>query len=372
MTSQAKRTPLYEVHVALGARMIEFGGWLMPVQYTSIIEEHRGVRSRAGIFDLSHMGEIEISGPHALDLVQWVTTNDASKLEVGQAQYSTMCKPDGGIVDDLLVYRLPDRYFLVVNAANAAKDFQWIQSQRAQRGHWRVHIQDLTDATALIAVQGPRSQEILQPLAELDLESLGYYRSAVGTVAGHPQVLVSRTGYTGEDGFELFLPAEKAVSLWDAIMRAGREAGLVPVGLGARDTLRLEACMALYGNDIDETTNPIEAGLARWVRLDKGDFVGWEALARVQQEGPSRKLVGFRMVDPGIPRHGYDIYAMGTKVGYVTSGSYSPTLDANIGLGYVPTALSEPGNRIEIGIRGRLAAAEVVPTPFYRRPRKQR
>jgi aminomethyltransferase len=372
MATQAKRTPLYDVHVALGARMIEFGGWLMPVQYTSIIEEHRAVRSRAGIFDLSHMGEIEVSGPDALSLVQWVTTNDASRLDLGQAQYSLLCRPDGGIVDDLLVYRLPDRYLLVVNAANASKDLAWIESSRSEQQAWQVQVSDRTDATALIAVQGPKAQGILQPLTDLSLEGLGYYRSAFGTVAGHPGVLVSRTGYTGEDGFELFLAAEGAVSLWKAIISAGEGAGLVPVGLGARDTLRLEACMALYGNDIDESTNPIEAGLGRWVKFDKGDFIGREALLRIQHEGPKRKLVGFRMLEPGIPRHGYEIFAGGARVGYVTSGSYSPTLDANIGLGYVPVALSEPGIRIEIGIRGRLVGAEVVPTPFYKRPRQQR
>lgn len=371
MTSQAKRTPLYQVHVALGARMTEFGGWLMPLQYTSIIEEHRAVRSCAGLFDLSHMGEIEISGPHALDLVQWVTTNDANNLEVGQAQYSLLCKPDGGIVDDLLVYRLTDRYLLVVNAANAGKDFAWINSHRTLRRDWQVQVVDRTDSTALIAVQGPRAQEILQPLTDVSLGGLGYYRSTVGTLAEHERVLISRTGYTGEDGFELFLPADGAESLWHAIMEGGKEVGLVPVGLGARDTLRLEACMALYGNDIDETTNPLEAGLGRWVKFEKGDFVGRDALVRVQQEGPKRRLVGFRMVDPGIARHGYEIFAAGAKVGYVTSGSYSPTLNANIGLGYVPVELSAPGSRIDIHIRGRMAAAEVVPTPFYKRPRKQ-
>ncbi len=371
MKPEPKRTPLYPVHVALGARMIEFGGWMMPLQYSGIIEEHRAVRSRAGIFDLSHMGEIEIIGRNALDLVQLMTTNDASKLEVGQAQYSLMCKPDGGIVDDLLVYRLHDRFSLVVNAANASKDFAWIRYHADGRPGWDVEVHDRTDEIALIAIQGPRSPQILQPLVSFPLEGLGYYRSKLSSVDGHESVLVSRTGYTGEDGFELFLPAERALALWDTLMEAGRPLGIVPVGLGARDTLRLEACMALYGNDIDETTNPLEAGLGRWVKFDKGDFLGKDALIVAKEAGLKRRLVAFRMIDPGVPRHGYEIWSSGHKVGYVTSGSYSPTLNANIGLGYVPVDLAEPGTKIEISIRERLALAEVVPMPFYRRPRQQ-
>lgn len=365
-----RKTPLYELHQKLGARLIEFGGWLMPVQYSGIIEEHKAVRSAAGLFDLSHMGEIEISGSGALEFLQYVTTNDVSKLKVGQAHYTFMLYPDGGIVDDLIVYRLPDKYLLVVNASNIEKDFNWLQESQVVSTS-SVNIRNRSDQTALISLQGPRSVEILQPLVNIDLNQIAYYYCAAGKI-GDVEVLIARTGYTGEDGFELFFNRQHAEAIWNLVQEAGKPQGLLPVGLGARDTLRLEAKMALYGNDIDGGHNPLEAGLGWAVKFDKGDFCGKKRLLEVKKTGLKRKLVGFEMTDRAIARHGYPVVTEGREIGVVTSGAPSPSLGKNIGLAYVPAELAEIGSKFQVVVREKPFEAVVVKTPFYTRPDKQK
>ena len=362
-----KRTPLYECHLKAGARMVPFVGWEMPVQYRGVIEEHRAVRGGVGLFDVSHMGEIEVSGTRALDLVQYVTCNDASKLVDGRAQYAGLMTPRGTFVDDLLVHKMADdRYFLVVNAANVDKDYAYICAQAP--GFAGVKVQNRSDDFAQIAVQGPRALGVLQPLTGAKLDDIKYYRFVEGEVMGRPAI-IARTGYTGEDGFEVYLAPEHAAPLWDRLLEAGAAVGIMPCGLGARDTLRFEACMHLYGNDIDDTTTPLEAGLEWIVKLDKGAFLGREALQRQHAAGVARRLVGFEMRGRGIARHGYPIVAAGEQVGEVTSGTHTPTLGKALGLGYVPVALADAGTTIDIDIRGQRVAAEVVPTPFYRRQR---
>ena len=368
-----KRTPLYEEHVAGGARMIDFAGFRMPVEYTSILEEHRTVRRAAGLFDLSHMGELRVAGPGAAAFLEWALTNRIADMEPGQARYSLICRPDGGIVDDVVVYRRPADFLVVVNAANTAKDFQWLDYlRRAWPGDTAppvppddVILEDVSDATALIAVQGPRSQAILERLTTAPLAELGAFRFVEDAVDGHP-ALISRTGYTGEDGFELYISPDAAVPLWRALLAAGREEGLVPVGLGARDTLRLEMRFPLYGNDIDETTTPLEAGLGFAVKLDKDDFVGKEALVRQQAAGVARRLVGFRMLGRGIPRQGYPLLAGEEEVGRVTSGSHSPTLGEPIGMGYVQTQYAAPGQELAVSIRGRPVPCQLIKGRFVR------
>jgi aminomethyltransferase len=356
-----QRTPLFDVHVKAGARMVPFGGWEMPVQYAGIVEEHRAVRRAAGLFDVSHMGEFEVEGPDALAVVQRLTTNDAAALEVGQVQYSLLCRPDGGIVDDLTLYRLADdRFMLVVNASNIPKDWRWVTEHGQGRARWS----DVSAATALLAVQGPRAEALVGRVADGDVTGIGYYRFRRGAVAGAP-ALLSRTGYTGEDGFELYLPAERAEGAWHALVEAGRDAGLQPVGLGARDTLRLEMRYALYGNDIDETTNPLEAGLGWVVRPAKGDFLGRGAIEAARAAGVARKLVGFEMAEPSVPRHGYRVLHAGAPVGQVTSGTFGPSVERYIGMAYVPTALSAVGSAFDVEIRGQARAARVVRTPFH-------
>ena len=356
-----KRTPLYAVHVRAGARMVPFGGWEMPVQYSGIVEEHRTVRSAVGLFDVSHMGEFEVAGPGALAVLQRLTTNDVSAQAVGQIQYSLLCYPDGGIVDDLTLYRLgDDRFMLTVNAANIDKDWAWVTEHGRGDARWS----NVSAETALLAVQGPRAEALVGRLADMDVTAIGYYRFASGKVAGIA-VIISRTGYTGEDGFELFVSAGEGERLWDALMDAGKADGIVPVGLGARDTLRLEMKYALYGNDIDQTTNPIEAGLGWVVKLGKGEFIGRAAVLRVKAEGPRRKLVGFEMVDRAVARHGYRILKDGVAIGVVTSGSYGPQVDGYIGMGYVPTRRSRVGDEFEVEVRGKGQRAKVVQTPFY-------
>ena len=359
MSGQLKRTPLYPLHVQLGAKLVPFGGWEMPVQYSGIIEEHRRVRSAVGLFDVSHMGEFEFRGPAAVAFLQRLTTNDVAALAVGQVQYSLMCQPDGGIVDDLTLYRIKEDEFLVtVNAANIDKDWAWVTEHL--RGD--VRAENVSEKTALLAVQGPLAEASIK--ASLDLSRIGYYHFAHGHVYG-AEAYISRTGYTGEDGFELYLYAHEAEQVWAALMEDGRPFGMAPVGLGARDTLRLEMKYALYGNDIDETTNPIEAGLGWVVKLNKGEFIGREAIQKVKETGPSRKLVGFEMVDRAVARHGYRILKDGRQVGVVTSGSYGPSVDKYIGVGYVPTELSTPGSEFEVDVRGKGQRARVVSTPFY-------
>lgn len=358
----ARTTPLYPIHQQLRARMIEFAGWLMPLQYTSILEEHRAVRQAAGLFDVSHLGRIVIAGPDALTLVQQLTTNDAARLQPGQAQYSLLLRPDGGILDDIYVYRRAEDFLLVVNAATTEKDLRWIQAHATGR----VTITDQTADLATLSLQGPLSRDWLQPLCPVDLRPLRRNQHLETTVAGIP-VLLARTGYTGERGYELFPPANQAVSLWQALL--AHQPALKPCGLGARDTLRLEAGNRLYGQDMDETTNPFEAGLEWVVRLDKGDFLGRAALLQIQATGVRRRLVGFVLLDPGVPRHGCPVVWQGREVGVVTSGGYAPSLDQYIGFAYVPPDLSAVGSEFAVLIRGRPHRARVVETPFYR-PRR--
>jgi aminomethyltransferase len=357
-----KRTPLHDRHVALDAKVVPFAGFAMPVQYpTGITAEHRAVREAAGLFDVSHMGEFEVRGPDGLALVQKLTVNDASRIEVGQAQYSAMCLPDGGVIDDLLVYRFADHWMLVVNAANLDKDLAWIQEHV---GDLQVDVEDRSDETALLALQGPAAREILRPLAEPDVDEIHYYRFVEGSVAGHKAVL-SGTGYTGEDGFELYVPAEAAPAIWDALLAEGEEDGLIPTGLGARDSLRLEMGYALYGNDLDEEHTTLESGLGWITKLDKGDFIGRDALARQKEEGVTRRLVGLRLTERGFPRPGYGILSDGAQVGVVTSGTLSPSLGEGIAMGYVPMGLSQPDTEVEVEIRGRPTGAVVQRPPFY-------
>lgn len=362
-----KKTPLNAEHRALGARMVDFGGWDMPVQYTSILEEHEAVRTRAGLFDVSHMGEIWIEGPQALDLVQHLCSNDASRLALGQIQYSGLLTKEGTFVDDLLVHKVADqRYLLVVNAANEPKDHAWIV-QEAQG--FDAAVANRSAETAQIAIQGPRAVEILAPLVpDADLPAVKYYWFTHGTLLGE-RCLLARTGYTGEDGFEIYLPPGHAPAVWRALLEAGREAGLKPCGLGARDTLRLEACMALYGNDIDHTTTVLEADLAWILKLNKPEFNGKAALERQKAEGVKRKLVAFEVQDRGIARHGHDCYAGGEKVGRVTSGTQAPFVKKSIGMAYLPADLAAPGTPFEVEVRGKRLRAVVVPKPFYKRPR---
>jgi len=358
------RTPLNAAHRALGAKMIPFGQWDMPVQYRGILEEHRAVRCSAGLFDVSHMGEVEFRGARALAALQRLTCNDVSRLAVGQVQYSALTTDAGTFVDDLTVYRLDeDRYMVTLNASNIEKDVRWMR-ERA-RG---AEIANQSDETALVAIQGPRAAAILQRITPMDLAVIPYYWCARGKVAD-ADALFSRTGYTGEDGFEVYVSPRHVVALWDALLEVGGSEGLIPCGLGARDTLRLEAKMVLYGSDIDDQHTVFEADLGWIVKLQKGDFVGREALARQKAEGVARKLVGFEMVGRGIARSGYPILAGGARVGEVTSGAPAPWLNKNIGLGYVAMAHAAVGTQIEIVIRGQPVAARIVPTPFYRRAR---
>lgn len=360
-----KRTPLFAVHQALGARLVPFGGWEMPVQYSGVIDEHKAVRERAGLFDVSHMGEFELTGPGALALIQKVSTNNARRLEVGDIQYSLMCNEGGTVVDDILIYRLgAERYWLVVNAGNTTKDWAWV-SQHAE-GMSDVAVRNITDDVALLALQGPMAEEILQRLTAQPLGEIGYYKAMTGvTIANMETLVISRTGYTGEDGFELYLKPQEAVPMWEALLAAGKDAGVLPAGLGARDTLRFEARLPLYGHEIDETVNPYEAGLGFFVKLKKGaDFIGREALAAIKETGTSRKLVGFTMAGRGIPRQGYEISKDGQAVGHVTTGSFSPTTGQNIGLGYMPPDLSTVGSEFDVVIRGTPVPARVVETPF--------
>ncbi len=369
MTDQfdAHETALVGVHRALGARLIEFGGWLMPVQYTGIVEEHRAVRERAGLFDLSHMGELFVDGPSAGDALAAALVSDPRTLAVGRAQYSMICAEDGGIIDDLIVYRrTEDGYLVVANAGNATVVSDVLADRLVG---WDAILDDRSMATSLVAIQGPAAASVLQPLTSADLTGLRYYAIVEGVVAGVP-ALVARTGYTGEDGFEIFVDWGRATDIWSALMDAGRGAGVIPCGLGARDTLRLEAGMPLYGNELDLDSNPYEAGLGRVVKLDKpGSFVGQAALAKVAERGPSRRLVGLAMTGRGIARHGYPVRGDGDPTGIVTSGTHSPTLGRAIAMAYVHPKHAEPGTILGVDIRDQTIPAEVVSLPFYQRSR---
>jgi aminomethyltransferase len=356
----SQRTPLYETHVRAGARLVEFAGWEMPVQYAGILAEHEAVRTRVGLFDVSHMGEVVFRGPRALEALNRAFTNDLGKVTDGQAQYGCLCRDGGGIVDDVVVYRRSAEDLLVcVNAGNRTKDYEWLASHAGG-----ADVRNESDDWAQLAVQGPLAPQVLQRLTQVNLSQLRSFRFTNGEVAG-VRCVVARTGYTGEDGFELFCPSADGPRLWDALMEAGKPERIQPCGLGARDSLRLEMAYRLYGSDMDDTTTPLEAGLAWVVKLDKGDFVGRQALVRQREQGVARKLVGFTLTDPGIPRHGYPVLQDGRKVGDVTSGTKSPTLAIPIGLAYVPTALAAEGSSFAVEIRGRAAAARVVKTPFY-------
>ncbi|MEC7386224.1 MAG: glycine cleavage system aminomethyltransferase GcvT [Gemmatimonadota bacterium] len=357
-----KRTSLYERHVAGGGKIVPFAGFEMPVQYqTGIIAEHAAVRETAGLFDVSHMGEFIVRGPQALELVQHVTVNDASKIEVGQAQYSAMCLESGGIIDDLLIYRFADRFMLVVNAANRAKDLEWI---RQHADTFDVELEDASEVTALIALQGPAAREILQPLTKPDVNSIEYYRFSEGEVANVPAV-ISGTGYTGEDGFELYTAAEDASKVWDALLSAGSSDGLIPAGLGARDSLRLEMGYSLYGNDLDENHTTLESGLGWITKLDKDNFVGRDALIAQKENGVARRLVGMKLEGRAFPRPGYPIVSNGEAVGQITSGTMSPSLGVGIALGYVPSEMAKIDTVLQIDVRGRLADGRVQRPPFY-------
>jgi aminomethyltransferase len=359
----ALRTPLHDAHVAAGARMVEFAGFDMPVRYTGTLDEHGAVRQRVGIFDVSHMGEVTFEGPRALEALNRLVTNDLSACEDGQAQYNCICLPDGGIIDDTVIYRRSAEDLLVcVNASNRDKDFSWLSEHGAGEG---VRVTDRGDEYAQIALQGPRADAVLSTMTNLRLDQLGQFRFADTQVLDR-SALVARTGYTGERGFELFLPASDAMRLWEALLHAGEVHGLRPCGLGARDTLRLEMKYCLYGNDIDEGTTPLQAGLGWAVKLKKGEFIGREALLAEKEAGIPRRLVGFEVTGRGIARHGYPILKAGEVVGEVTSGTQSPSLARAIGMGYVPTPLRKSGTELEIDVRGRAVPARVVKTPFYR------
>jgi len=363
-STSLKRTPLYERHLALGARLVEFSGWEMPVQYSSILDEHRAVRTRAGLFDVSHMGEFKIEGPDSLAFLQYLVPNDVSRLAIHQALYTQLCLPNGGTIDDLIIYYLAENhYMMVVNADNIDKDFAWVEQQAKI---FDVQVYNQSDTTALLALQGPEAQAILQPLADVDLSTLRYYHCEPGVVDGI-NCIISRTGYTGEDGFELYCAPVDVVTLWNDLLAAGKERGLLPAGLGARDTLRIEAGYCLYGHELDEQTNPLEASLGWTIKLNKGEFNGRDALLKVKEEGPKRKLIGIEMIERGISRAGYAIYENDQQIGSLTSGAPGPALNKNIGIGYVEASHAVVGNTVQIDIRGKRTAAQIVALPFYKR-----
>lgn len=363
MTDTIKKTALHAVHQSLGAKMIPFAGYDMPVRYSSDLDEHHTVRNAVGVFDVSHMGEFWVMGPHALELIQWVTSNDAAKLTPGKVQYSCLPNGKGGIVDDLLVYCIgPEEYMLVVNASNIEKDWNWIQGQN----RFGAKMENFSDHISLLAIQGPLAKAVIQKLTDVALDEIPYYHFKKGTVAGIENTIISNTGYTGAGGFELYVPNDKVEALWSALFEAGKPEGIKPIGLGARDTLRLEMGFCLYGNDIDDTTSPIEAGLG-WITKFTKDFVDGDYLKNQKEAGLRRKLVGFELVEKGIARGHYPIKSQdGLEIGMVTSGTMSPTLGKSIGMGYVPIAFSKPDTAIWIDVRGRLLEAKVVSIPFLK------
>ncbi len=360
--SVPKKTALYDIHKSLGAKIVPFAGFWMPVQYKGIMAEHKRVRTTVGIFDVSHMGEFEFRGPDAERFLNKITINNVSGLEVGQVQYSAMCYPDGGIVDDLLTYRFDDHYVLVVNAANLIKDREWIQEHLPEGG---VDFDDISNDITLIAIQGPKSRALLQKIASIKLRPIPFYHFAVGQIAGIDAV-ISRTGYTGELGYEIYISRTHSEELWNALFEAGKSYRVEPIGLGARDTLRVEMKYCLYGNDIDHTTNPLEAGLGWITRLKKGNFIGRDALITEQERGLKRELVGFECLGRAIPRKGYPILKDGMAVGSTTSGAHSPMLNKGIGIGYVAKNHSSIGTELQMEIRGKLHSIKIVETPFYK------
>jgi aminomethyltransferase len=357
-----KKTPFTEIHRSLGAKLVEFAGFEMPVQYSGIIDEHLAVRNRVGVFDVTHMGEFIVRGKDAAAFLQKMTVNDVSKLHEGRVQYSAMCYDNAGIVDDLLVYHCGDHYMLVVNASNTKKDFDWLTSHL----EGDVTLTDRSDEFSLLAVQGPQSLATLKKITDVDLSAMEYYHFKRGRLAGE-EMIISRTGYTGELGFELYFRWDDAAAkkVWDAVFAAGKEFGVTPIGLGARDTLRLEMGYCLYGNDIDQTTHPLEAGLGWITKMNKGDFVGKSVMANAKAEGLRRNLVGFTLSEKAVARHGYPLMANGSEVGHVTSGTFSPSLERAIGLGYVSTGNDREGNTITVGIRGKEVPATIVKIPFF-------
>ena len=364
MSTDLKSTALGQIHIALGAKMVPFAGYNMPVQYSGLRQEHAAVRERAGMFDVSHMGEFFVEGPDAIPFLQKVTSNDVSKLIPGKIQYSCFPNEQGGIVDDLLVYCFSEEHFLlVVNASNMDKDWNHLQNYTSG---FEVELSNQSDDCSLLAVQGPKATEILQTLTQVNLNEIRYYNFIIGRIAGIEEVIISATGYTGAGGFELYVPNEHAAKLWNSVIEAGEPYGLLPAGLGARDTLRLEMGMCLYGNDIDDTTSPLEAGLG-WITKFSKDFISSQTFAKQKEEGLSKKLVGFEMIDRGIPRHGYEIAKNGKVVGRVTSGTASPSTGKNIGMGYVPIELSAEGSEFDVLIRNKSIKAQVVKLPFYKK-----
>lgn len=367
--TELKRTPLFDVYKEFGGKTIDFGGWELPVQFSSIKEEHEAVRTRAGLFDVSHMGEIEVKGPGSLAYLQKMMTNDVSKLKNGGAQYTAMCYENGGTVDDLLVYKMEeDHYLLVVNASNIEKDFEWLKEHLDAD----VEIDNLSEGMAQLALQGPAAENVLQKLAkEHDLSQIGFFKFSEEVDLNGKKALVSRTGYTGEDGFEIYCKAEDVISIWKDILETGKYAGVIPCGLGARDTLRFEANLALYGQELTHEISPLEAGIGFAVKLNKEEnFIGKEALKQQKENGLPRKLVGIEMIDRGIPRHGYPVFKGDVQIGEVTTGTQSPTLKKNIGLALIDAKETELGNEVEVEIRGKRLKAAVSATPFYKRDKK--
>lgn len=373
-TPAIRKTALNSVHRQMGAKMVEFNGWDMPVEYPSaggIMAEHNAVRTGVGIFDVSHMGDIRLAGPEALAAVQHISMNDASRLAIGQAQYSALLYPQGTFVDDVVVHRLgEDEYLLVINAGTREKDFNWVRDHTRQ---FNCQVEHLSDDFSQIAIQGPKAVNLLQKLTDADLSSVKFYWVTRGTVCGLKNTLIARTGYTGEDGFEIYIPSDEATSVrvWNEILQAGKEFGVVPCGLGARNTLRLEAKLPLYGHEISDTIDVWEAGLDRFCKMEKPDFIGRPSLETAKAKGTKRSLVGLEMIDRGIARDGYKVLDMaGRDIGYVTSGSPAPFLKKNIALAYVPSELAAVGTELKVEIRGQGVKAQVVPTPFYRKPKK--
>ncbi|ULT55636.1 glycine cleavage system aminomethyltransferase GcvT [Neobacillus drentensis] len=364
--TELQRTPLLEVYKEYGGKTIDFGGWELPVQFSSIKEEHEAVRTKAGLFDVSHMGEVEVKGKDSLPFLQKMMTNDISKIKNGSAQYTAMCYENGGTVDDLLVYKMEDHhYLLVVNASNIEKDYKWLEDHV----EGEVLLDNLSDKTAQLALQGPLAEKVLQRLAgNTDLSQIGFFKFQQEVILNNKKALISRTGYTGEDGFEVYCDADDAVDLWKAILKAGEQDGVLPCGLGARDTLRFESVLALYGQELSAEITPLEAGISFAVKLNKeADFIGKEALRKQKETGLTRKLVGIEMIDRGIPRHGYPVYKGEELIGEVTTGTQSPTLKRNIGLALIKTEYADLESKVEVEIRGKRLKASVVPTPFYKR-----